>query len=248
MTNGMKCTVIEDNGHDNITVQFEDGTIKENCTRYLFNHGKITNPSLRRGYTCARRYSIKGKSNTMTNGMKCTVIEDNGRNNIVVKFEDGYVTKSNRYNFNRGKIININYVKGSILGQIAEMKCGMKCTVIEDKNSKDISVQFEDGTLVEHIRRDYFKARTIANPTLGKNYTRLSNASIKGKTKIMKTGMKCTVIEDLGKNNIIVQFEDGIIKENCSRDSYFKGSIIHPILGRGYAYSKKIVYWDKQNL
>ena len=115
----------------------------------------------------------------------------------------------------------------------------MRCTVIEDNNSKDISVKFEDGTIVEHIRRDYFRVRTIANPSLGKNYTRLLNASIKGESKVMKSGMKYTVIEDLGKTKITVQFEDGTIKENCSRDSYFKGSIIHPLLGRGYAYSKK---------
>lgn len=239
MANGMKCTVIEDNGYEDITVQFEDGTVKYNCTRHNFNRGKITNPSLRRGYTCAKRYSIKGKSNIMTNGMKCTVIEDNGRNDIVVQFEDGYTVKSNRYDFNRGKVVNANIVKGSVLGQTAEMKCGMKCTVIEDRNSKDISVKFEDGTEVKHIRREYFKVRTIANPSLGKNYTRLLNASIKGQSKIMKTGMKCTVIDDFGKDNITVQFEDGTKKENCSRDSYFKGSIIHPHLGRGYAYSKK---------
>ncbi len=239
MSNGMKCTVIEDNGYDNISVQFEDGTIKNNCTRYNFFSGKITNPSLRRGYTCSRKYSIQGKSKVMSNGMKCTIIEDNGRDDIIVKFEDGYITKSSRYNFNKGKIANPNFIKGSVLGQSALMRCGMRCTVVEDKSSRDITVKFEDGTLVKHIRRDYFKNKSIANPKLGKNFSRVINNSIKGNSKIMKSGLRCTVIEDMGKNKITVQFEDGKIKKNCSRDSYFKGSIIHPDLGRGYAYSKK---------
>ena len=239
MNCGMKCKVIDYNNAKDITVQFEDGTIREHCSMDKFRSGCISNSTLGRGYACSQKYSIKGKSSVMNNGMKCTVIEDNGRNDIIVRFEDGYMVKSNRYNFNKGKISNANLIKGSVLGQTAEMKCGMKCTVIEDKNSRDISVKFEDGTIVEHIRRNYFIVRTIANPSLGKNYTKFLKASIKGKSKIMKTGMKCTVIDDFGSDKITVQFEDGTIKENCSRDSYFKGSIIHPLLGRGYAYSKK---------
>lgn len=239
MNNGMKCTVIEDNNSQDISVKFEDGTIRNNCSRSSFRRGNISNPSLGRGKANSIKYSILGETRVMNNGMKCTVIEYNNRNDIKVKFEDGYIKKTNKYDFHKGKVANPNYVKGSVLGQSAIMKCGMKCTVIEDNNSKDISVKFEDGTIVEHIRRDYFRVRTIANPSLGKNYTRLLNASIKGESKVMKSGMKCTVIEDLGKTKITVQFEDGTIKENCSRDSYFKGSIIHPLLGRGYAYSKK---------
>lgn len=127
----------------------------------------------------------------------------------------------------------------SILNQTKKMKCGMACTVIEDNGSRDISVKFEDGTIVKHIRRSYFTVGSIANPSLGKSYSRIHSSNIKGESKIMKSGMKCTVIDDKGKEKITVQFEDGTIKENCSRDSFRKGSIIHPLLGRGYAYSKK---------
>lgn len=42
----------------------------------------------------------------------------------------------------------------TILNETKLMNCGMRCTVIEDNKSKDISVKFEDGTIVEHIRRD----------------------------------------------------------------------------------------------
>lgn len=54
----------------------------------------------------------------------------------------------------------------SILGQSAEMTCGMKATVIEDYGAKNISVQFEDGTVVKGITRRKFKNRTVINPNV----------------------------------------------------------------------------------
>lgn len=39
----------------------------------------------------------------------------------------------------------------SILNKKEMMKCGMKCTVIEDNNYDDITVQFEDGTTKKAI-------------------------------------------------------------------------------------------------
>ena len=42
----MKCTVIEDNGSDDISVEFEDGTQAVHKTRYSFKHRTIINPKL----------------------------------------------------------------------------------------------------------------------------------------------------------------------------------------------------------
>ena len=43
---GMECTVIEDNGYKDITVQFTDGTIVAKTTREKFKMGNIKHPSL----------------------------------------------------------------------------------------------------------------------------------------------------------------------------------------------------------
>lgn len=239
MTCGMKCTVIEDNGTKNITVQFEDGTIRKGCLRGSFIKGSISNPSLGSHYSVKKATSIVGQTNVMNCGMSCTVIEDNGQKDIIVLFEDGTKKRSTRYDFRRGTIGNENYIKGSILGKKDVMKCGMLCTVIEDKGSRDITVQFEDGTIVEHIRRSYFTSKSIANPKLGKNYSRIHSSSILGQTKMMKCGMKCTVIKDIGGHNITVQFEDGTINGNCDRNGFARGSLINPSLGRGYAYARQ---------
>ena len=194
------------------------------------------------------KYSLLNKTRIMENGMACTVIQDKGSKDILVKFEDGYERKSNRYNFNRGKIDNPYFRKGNILGKTDVMSCGMACTVIQDKGSRDITVKFEDGTIVEHIRRSYFIEKSISNPSLGQRFSHIYKSSIQGESKIMKSGIKCTVIKDNGKEKLTVKFEDGTIKENCSRDSFRKGSIIHPLLGRGYAYSKKHSILGKEKL
>lgn len=172
MNCGMKCKVINDFGYRNITVQFEDGTIKENCSRASFYRGNIANPSLGRGFACSNKYSIVGKTKMMKCGMKCTVIEDNGQKDITVQFEDGTIKENcSRVSFNNGSLTNPKLGRGyayskknSILGQSKMMKCGMKCTVIEDNGADDISVQFEDGTIVQHRIRHSFKVRSIVNP------------------------------------------------------------------------------------
>ena len=69
------------------------------------------------------------------------------------------------------------------------MNNGMKCCVIEDKGSSNITVKFEDGTIVSKQRRDYFKKKTIANPNLGTRFSVKKKTSIKGRKKIMKSGL-----------------------------------------------------------
>lgn len=239
MNCGMKCTVIADNGSKNITVRFDDGTVKERCSRVSFIRGSIANPSLGSKYSIKKSTSIVGQNNIMNCGMECTVVEDNGQKDIVVEFEDGTKRKSTRYDFRKGTITNRNLIKGSILGKTEIMNCGMKCTVIQDNGSRDISVQFEDGTVVEHIRRSYFTCKSILNPTLGKGYSKIKSSSVEGLTKMMRCGMNCTVIKDTGNHNVTVQFEDGTIVKDCSRYSFVGGTLINPSLGRGYAYSKE---------
>ena len=52
--------------------------------------------------------------------------------------------------------------------------------------------------------------------------------SLIGQTKRMNCGMKATVVEDFGCNNITVQFEDGSIKKKCKKEQFHRGSILRP--------------------
>ena len=46
------------------------------------------------------------------------------------------------------------------------MKCDMTTTIIAYMNHNDISVKFEDDTIVEHIHKDRFTNGTIKNPNM----------------------------------------------------------------------------------
>lgn len=124
----------------------------------------------------------------------------------------------------------------SILGQFTQMKCGMMATVISDHGPKDITVRFEDGTIVEHITRRKFRNKTVLNPNFspiqlkpekGNVSTLRKKDSYVGKQKEMNCGHTATVIADFGCNDITVQFEDGIIREHCRRDKFREGKIAH---------------------
>lgn len=203
MNCGMRAEVVEDNGCRDITVQFEDGFISYNRTRQEFRKGAIRNPNVKIG-------SLLGQEKVMKNGMRAIVIEDKGAFDVRIQFEDGYITHCVRSTFKSGTVKNPNVIKGSLLGCIDVMKCGMKCEVIEDKGYRDITVRFEDG-FIKSSRRQSFKLKQIDNPNLH---------NIIGRKLIMNCGMEAEVIADNGFKDITVKFSNGIIKKHCSRDSF----------------------------
>ena len=212
MKNGMEATVIKDNGAFDITVKFADDTIVK-TVRSAWKKGLVKNPSITKG-------SLLGESRIMNCGMACIVIDDNGHNDISVRFEDGTVVRHRkRQEFRNGGIDNPNIDRNSLIGISKKMKCGMECTVIEDKGANDISIRFEDGYERHHLRREYFKKGTISNPNMN---------SLVGQKRVMNCGMECEVISDKGYKNIDVKFSDGTILKKQRRDAFNNGNIKNP--------------------
>ena len=119
------------------------------------------------------------------------------------------------------------------VGETKTMNCGINATVLADNGYKKITIQFEDGTIVENCRRDKFREGKIANPTLKREKTapkerkEPKEKSYVGKTAVMNCGLRATVIEDFGCNDITIQFEDGLVKKHCRRDKFRDGNIGH---------------------
>lgn len=214
MNNKMRAKVIEDNGAFDLKIQFEDGYIAH-CVRSTFKLGRVKNPNV-------NLWSLLGHVEEMSCGMKCEVIEDNGANDITVKFEDGFVKKSKRRAFKLKQIDNPH--THSLLGKKLMMKCGMEAEVIEDKGYDNISVRFSDGTVVHNRSRYSFSSKVIDNP----NYNKFS---VMGQKAIMNCGMECEVIEDNGWDDITVIFSNGIVKKHCPRYK-FKAKELTPIIRR----------------
>lgn len=158
MNNGMVTTLIAYRNAEDIDVQFEDGTIIENITYYNWTQGFVKNPNLPNQNALISRI---GESNVMNCGKRATIVAYKNQNNIDIQFDDGVIVKSKKYSrFKDGGIAYpIDYAK-LYMGETRTMNCGLNCTIVRYKTSKDMDVQFEDGTIVK-TRYQLFKNGNI---------------------------------------------------------------------------------------
>lgn len=218
MNCGMEATIIRYGGSADIDVRFEDGIVVEHREYREFEKGGIINPNIK-----ATAENRLDETCMMNCGMKATIIRYNGVRDIDVRFEDGAVAEHKAYGpFKRGEIANPN-IKTSAencLGETRMMNCGMEATIIRYGGYKDIDVRFEDGTVIEHRQYNQFERGNIANPNF--------KASRLGETRMMKCGMKATIIRYGKYTDIDVRFEDGTIIEHRQYIQFKKGGIANP--------------------
>ena len=241
--NGQKMNIISYRSCNDISVQFEDGTLVTNKSYKSFKRGNIKNPNFYNKFL--------GESNIANNGQKMTIVAYRGCNDIDIQFEDGTIVTNRRYeSFKRGGIGNPNYNPyESRLGEVGSNNAGQKMTIIAYRSFNDIDIQFEDGTVV--INKDYtvFKSGNIRNSNF---YNKLL-----GETNIATNGQKMAIISYRSAIDIDVQFEDGTIATNKSYANFKKGCISHPaidtkyrgiikdhkLLGLAYKLGDKSVYY-----
>ena len=214
MNCGMEAEVIEDKGFKDITVKFTDGYVAYNRTRHEFKTGKINNPNVIRG-------SLKGQKKMMRNGMLAKVIEDKGAFDIMIQFEDGYITCCSRSHFKSGRVKNPNINIGSMKGNKAIMNCGMEAEVVEDYGCRNITIRFTDGYVSYKRSRQEFRERRINNPNIDRT-------SLLGRKLIMNCGMEAEVIEDNGSRDITVKFSDGYTAYHRERGAFVRKMISNP--------------------
>ena len=222
MNNGMIAYVINDRGSEDIDIRFEDG-VTVRTTRQKF----------RRGSTQYPRKSMVGIVSTMNCGMKAKVIADRGINDLDIMFDDGTIVQHKaKKEFLNGHIAHPLYYlkKEEFIGQRKKMFNGMYATVIAYRDCKDIDVQFEDGTVVKHTRRDLFNDGYIKNPSLDNPVMDKARRRRIGQTKQMHNGMKCTIIEYRASKDIDVQFEDGTIVKHTDVSMFDRECIANPRL------------------
>lgn len=167
--NGQLMTIIKYRSAGDMDIQFEDGTIVQHKSYTNFLTGNIRNPNTfnRNKENNSRWNDRTGEVRTASNGQKMTIIRYNGITDIDVKFEDGTVVKNKMYsNFLTGHIENpnkANRVKASdIIGLTNRANNEMMMTIIEATNTKNIIVEFEDGT---HVKTSFtaFKNGTVSS-------------------------------------------------------------------------------------
>ena len=165
MNNDMLATIIAYRSFIDIDIQFADGTIVYHKSYNDFKRGYISNPNYK------DKKQIKktrlGEIMKMNNGQMTTIITYRSSNDIDVKFEDGTIVRKKRYEaFKNGNISNPNYNKHCSyrLDEIRQMNNGMIAKIIVYRNSQDIDIEFEDGTIVRNKNYGAFKNGSIRNP------------------------------------------------------------------------------------
>lgn len=217
-SNGLKYEVIEYVDSSHITVKFEDGVVATNQNSYQVLHGRVKHPSF--SYTDSLRAKHIGEINVATCGLKMTVIAFRSPTDIDIQFEDGVVLEHrNHAAFKRGEIkhpdSNLGGVlKSSRVGQEAVMRNGQKASVICYNSYKDVTVQFEDGTVVEHCYWDRFLEGSIVNPNKRYEGATTRRDSRVGESIVNMDGERMTIISYKNHSSIEVQFEDGTIRKS----------------------------------
>ncbi|CDD66502.1 putative uncharacterized protein [Firmicutes bacterium CAG:882] len=201
-------TIIRYTSYRDIDIQFDDGTIVKHKDYGSFLRGEIAYPQSKR----------LGERKISNSGMLMTIIAYRNSNDIDIQFEDGTIVQHRDYrSFSEGCIYNPNFYKSKI-GEEIFAPNGHTLKIIDYRNSKDVDVQFEDGTIVQH--RDYYSFLTgnIAMPILNRV----------GQTNIAKNGMGIKIIAYRNSHDIDIQFEDGTIVTHKNYNHFLDGYIAYP--------------------
>lgn len=205
---GLKMTVVAYSKYSDIDIMFEDGTLVEHIRYGAFEKGEVAYPKNQR----------VGETVSARNGMKLTIIEYRNAGDIDVQFEDGTIVKNRRYTEFISKCIG--YPRPCRIGEKMIANNGMEMQIIAYHNSRNIDVQFEDGTIVRGREYKCFQKGTIANPQYNKSYI--------GEENIARNGMRMKIIDFCNSKDIDIEFEDGMVVEKKDYYSFCIGNIGYP--------------------
>lgn len=157
----MMMTIIKDEGVNNLTIQFEDGSIVYHKRWTHFVNGKIMNPSLR---------VQVGERVQNTSGLWMTICKVNsGTKDIDVMFDDGTIVQHRDYhNFKHGRVA---YPENYQV-RVGERNCntyGEWMELIKYDLRNKVQVMFEDGTIRETTYDNFVKGN-VPNPN--SNYSK----------------------------------------------------------------------------
>ena len=176
----------------------------------------------------------KGELNKAKNGLLMQIIEYRNANDIDIKFEDGVVVEHTYYkSFKEGCIKHPNIrqrrnkskkVKDFRLGEQKLSNEGFLLTITDYVDANNITVQFEDGTVISNAKYKSFREGIIQHPNVGLKHI--------GETAITIDGDSIVIVEYRSHNDIDVKFNDGSIVRHKSYYQFRCGNIKHPSLGR----------------
>ena len=241
-SNGQMMICTDYNGVYDMTVKFEDGTVVEHVYKCSFLRGNVKNPNKPCRNNNVVRHSVArdryiGMKVLAKNGMEMECIDYLDYSNITVRFDNGMLrTNVGVTEFLQG-LVRENKHQRYVGTKVTSKNDGQVMECIEYFSNTNITVRFEDGTIVYNKPVSSFLKGTIKNP----NVPRKSKfkEDHKGEESITSQGYRVTIIEYNNSSDMTVQFTDGFMKK-ASLASFKSGSIGYPLsqdLKRPFAYN-----------
>ena len=214
------CIIIEYYSINNIIVQFED-KVKTRTTLSSINRGTIKHPNSNAdGLLMKRRQSRIGFESVNKDGERAVVVRYDGCRDFTVKFDDESTLDLYDFSkFERGIFIKPT----SKVGEERIMSNGLKAKIIKYISAKNMTVQFENGTIRDNVCYSSFKKGYIALEYQCKPK--------EGNVTIVVNGVKAKIIKYISNSNITIRLEDGTILENRKYKEFYSGKIKHPTIG-----------------
>ena len=180
-----------------------------------------------------------GEKRLMNNGQWAEIISYRSCHSIDVRFDSGVIAKDREYAaFKKGKVSENtrkrnakHYAPIDHIGEEGVTRHGEKMRIIAWRKTADIDIEFEDGYTAKH--RNY---REFRKGNIGKKKERIRGTSRIGETKMMRCGLRATIVEWKSPSKqtttckVSLEFEDGVVVRYRDLSQWLNCAIAHPAI------------------
>ena len=224
-------------GKNDVDVQFESGEIR--TTTYP----TFVSDCLVSAHYRMQKYADRvGQTNVNQQGRTMTIVQYYDSQNITVRFDNGIEKENISYQaFQQGRVLCpgdkvIRSDKGAKLERIANSRIGEvfcnqegECmTIVAYHSSQDVTVEFDDGTVREHVTYPHIKNGLVTKNSKAARDCLIRNTKARvGESKTANNGLVMTIIEYRNSEDITIEFEDGV-RVQSQYSKFTKGQVAHP--------------------
>lgn len=214
---GLRMKIIDVLDNRSIVI-FDDG-IKKECSNSSILNGSVSHPSE------SRKFVKVGDIFYTNAGLRVRVIEVNGQRSVIV-FDDGSKRECTNSALKKGCVAHPSKVKkknaSDFIGMTSRHTSGELMTIEEYFGTNNITVRFEDGTIVYNKHLNSFKSGEVAKEKIDYESKRV------GESVRHSNGMLMTIIAYRSCIDIDIMFEDGTIVRHKRYKSFKEREIRYP--------------------
>lgn len=217
--NGLLMKVVAYRGATDIDVQFENNVVRKGVSYSSFKKGEIR--------LTPQNRVVLGECRVSASGLKYRVVENLSRTRCIIEFEDGVRKEVERGNVSSGSVAHPSQARAkkdltTRIGETSRHTSGELMTLIDWKGSTNITIQFEDGTVVYNKSYGSFKSGEVSK------HSKSFNERVLGEVGIAKNGLSMKIIAVRSGTDIDIEFEDGVVVHNKRYSSFKEGAVAHP--------------------